>query len=114
MNWFFRWLDKRCKQAYEDSQVEEKYPEDRAQVGRKRHNTISRVGLSTAGSMDGVELQSQSTTFKMFQANGGTVIELRHYNDSRDQWESSLHVIPSGEDMGKTLEHIITYEALKR
>jgi hypothetical protein len=50
----------------------------------------------------------------MYNANGGTVIELRHYDDHKDRWDSSLHVIPAGEDLGKAIEHIITYEALKR
>jgi len=115
MKWFDKWFANKCKQAWEDSQNSEKeYAEERPLVPRigapARRN---RAGL-TAGSMESSELQSQSTTFKMYQANGGTVIELRHFDDHKEQWESSLHVVPNGDDLGKAIEHIITYEALKR
>ena len=116
MKWFDNWFAKKCKQAWEDAQNSEKeYAEDRPMVprigGSSRRN---RAGLATAGTMDSMELQSHSTTFKMYQANGGTVIELRHFDEHKEQWDSSLHVIPNGDDLGKSIEHIITYEALKR
>ncbi len=115
MKWFDNWFAKKCKQAWEDEQSSEKYPDERAQVGRIRPSNRNRTGLAVAGSsMDQTDLQSSSTTFKLYQANGGTVIELRHYNDARDQWDTSLHVVSKDEDLGKAIEHIITYEALKR
>jgi len=116
MKWFDNWFAKKCKEAWESAQNEEKEADNSPLVPRIRGSQSSRnrVGLATASSVDNTELQSRSTTFKMYQANGGTVIELRHFDEARENWESSLHVIPSGEDMGKAIEHIITYEALKR
>lgn len=114
MKWFDNWFAKKCKEAWESSR-NEGAESDSPLVPRIRGSQPrNRVGLATAGSMDNSELQSQSTTFRLYQANGGTVIELRHFNEVRENWESSLHVIPSGEDLGKAIEHIITYEALKR
>jgi hypothetical protein len=115
MKWFDNWFASKCKQAWESAQNSEKeYPEDRPVPRIGGPNRRNRVGLATAGSADSAELQSQCTTFRMYQANGGTVIELRHYDEHKEQWESSLHVIPNGEELGKSIEHIITYEALKR
>jgi hypothetical protein len=111
MKWFDNWFAKKCKEAWETAR-NEGVESDSPLVPRIRGSNRA-VGLAK-GPMDSTDLQSQSTTFKMYHANGGTVIELRHYNDGRDQWDTSLHVIPSGEDLGKAIEHIITYEALKR
>lgn len=113
MKWFFKWLDKKCKQAYEDSQyVEKDSMEDRPVV--RHRGSRNRVGLATAGSMETGDLQSNSTVFKLYQANGGTVIETRYYNENKDQWDTTLHVVSKEEELGKAIEHIITYEALKR
>ena len=116
MKWFDKWFAKKCKQAWENANDDDSEVEASRPIPRIRGANKSRgIGLATAGSnLDTLELQSRSTTFKMYQANGGTVIELRHFDEARENWESSLHVIPSGEDMGKAIEHIITYEALKR
>lgn len=112
MKWFDDWFAKKCKQAWERAQQPDEKEEVNYPVPRMRSRKSS--GLAIGGSTDSTELQSSSTTFKLYQANGGTVIELRHYNDARDQWETSLHVISKDQDLGKAIEHIITYEALKR
>ena len=108
MKWFDKWFFGKCKEAWEDAQR----PEE------SKHDTGYAInasrGLTAAPRADREEIQTTSTTFKLYQANGGTVIELRRYNDHNDRWESALHVIPSGEEFGKAIEHIITYEALKR
>lgn len=60
------------------------------------------------------ELNSRGVTFTMYSANGGTVIELRNYDEKSDRHHNVLHVIPSDKDIGEELGKIITYEALKR
>ena len=109
MKWFDKWFFGKCKEAWEDAQRPDEAKHDTAGyvIGASR-------GLTAAPRADREEIQTTSTTFKLYQANGGTVIELRRYNDHTDRWESALHVIPSGEEFGKAIEHIITYEALKR
>jgi hypothetical protein len=42
------------------------------------------------------------------------VVELRHYDDKTDRIKNSLHIVPHDKDLGEALNHIITYEALKR
>jgi len=55
-----------------------------------------------------------STSFRTFNANGGTVVEITYYDVTTDHTNCALHVIPSDKDLGESLAHIITYEALKR
>lgn len=110
MKWFFKWVSGKIKQATEDTESAEREYPDATQPMRR-----PRVGLaSNKISSGGSELSSRSTTFNLYNANGGYVIELRNYDDNRDIWNNSLHIVPNGEDLGKTIEHIITLEALKK
>jgi hypothetical protein len=109
MKWFFKWVANKCKQATEENEYAEKeYESDRPQLRRPR------AGLAISKSSNSNELSSRSTTFNLYNANGGYVIELRNYDNARDEWNNSLHIVPNGEDLGKTIEHIITLEALKK
>lgn len=110
MKWFFKWVNGKIKQATEDSEYAEQEFNDTMQPKRR-----PRVGPGIAiGKSSNSELSSRSTTFNLYNANGGYVIELRNYDDNRDVWNNSLHIVPNGEDLGKTIEHIITLEALKK
>lgn len=108
MKWFDNWFAKKCKQAWDNAQTNEsdetiptaKYPSI---------NTVKPSRISRAS-----ELSSRSTTFNLYNANGGYVIELRTYNSKIDEWDNSLHIIPNGQELGKSIEHIITLEALKK
>lgn len=113
MKWFDKWFFAKCKEAWEDAQYSKEEEPDRIHVNfpKVRRGQAISTGLPR---VDIEEIQSTSTTFKLYQASGGTVIELRRYNETKDQWENALHVIPSGEEFGKAIEHIITFEALKR
>lgn len=110
MKWFFKWLDKKCKQAYEDasdSNTESKY----ANVGLAASRP-SRKNQLAIRSDDG--LHSRGTSFTLYSANGGTVVELRDYDPINDRNNNVLYVIPTDKDLGEQLGHIVTMEALKR
>ena len=51
--------------------------------------------------------------FKVFRANGGTVIQTEQYDNKHDRQYNNLHVIVEGQDLGQELGKIITYESLK-
>lgn len=110
MKWFFTWLNAKIKQTDEDLLYSEKEHSD--QSGRRPKASLA-THKSLSISRDS-ELSSRSTTFNLYNANGGYVIELRNYDNSRDTWQHSLHIVPNGEDLGKSIEHIITLEALKK
>jgi hypothetical protein len=51
--------------------------------------------------------------FKVFKANGGTVVQTDYYDQKTDRQHNTLHVIVEGQDLGQELGKIITYESLK-
>jgi hypothetical protein len=116
MKWFDKWFAKKCKQAWEsprdESMEEEKgYTTSKGAFGLSVPNRVSIAG-KTARVDEG--LRSYSTNFALYNANGGTVVELRSYNENTDRNQNVLYVIPSDKDLGQELGHIVTMEALKR
>lgn len=59
-------------------------------------------------------LDQHGFNFTVYPAQGGTVIELRAYDDRHDRHNNKLYVITDQQDLGKELDHIITLEALVR
>jgi hypothetical protein len=109
MKWFDKWFAKKCKQAWDGELV----PADRESgfniVGSKQKTNR---GISIRP--DSNELESRGVSFTLYNANGGHVVELRHYDEKQDRMKNSLHVVPHDKDLGEAINHIITYEALKR
>lgn len=108
MKWFDKWFANKCKQAWQESQNEG------AESDAKYATNISTGNLGRPRVVREEGLRSQSTNFSLYNANGGTVVELRSYNESTDRNHNVLYVIPSDKDLGEELGHIITMEALKR
>lgn len=51
--------------------------------------------------------------FRVYRANGGTVIETNFFNYKTDRNYTSLYVIPNDKDLGQEINKIITMESLK-
>ena len=109
MKWFDNWFSKKCRQAWENSQYEDR--EEAIPMNAIASSRKSRR-ISTVRESD--ELGGEPVTFKMFKANGGWAIEFRHYDNRNDRIETSLHVVNSEEDLGNHIAKIITFEAMKR
>jgi hypothetical protein len=111
MKWFDKWFAKKVQWAR--NLPDEAYDEgsNLAITGSKRQNNI-RLNPSRHDSSG--ELESRGTSFNLYSANGGHVVELRNYDEKADRMKNSLHIIPHEKDLGEALNHIITYEALKR
>jgi hypothetical protein len=112
MKWFNNWFTKKVHHAM--SVPQEKEQDDGPNLimtGSKRQNR----GLAISPRHDSSgELESRGTCFNLYSANGGHVVELRHYDEKADRMKNSLHIVPHDKDLGESLNHIITYEALKR
>lgn len=52
--------------------------------------------------------------FSIHKANGGLVVNVQHYDSTRDRSQSNLYVIPDDESIGDHLSKILTMENLKR
>ena len=59
------------------------------------------------------EPDTECIRFKVFRANGGTVIQTDYYDRKNDRQHNNLHVIVEGQDLGQELGKIVTYESLK-
>jgi hypothetical protein len=59
------------------------------------------------------EPDTECIRFKVFRANGGTVIQTDTYDRKTDRLQNTLHVIVEGQDLGQELGKIITFESLK-
>jgi hypothetical protein len=106
MKWFDKWFFNKCRQAWDDSKnlVEEDCP--------PTYSTRKGRGISVSPSTR--SLESNGVNFRLYTASGGHVVELNHYDSQTDRQTTGLHIIPSSEDLGQSLAHIITVEALKR
>ena len=105
MKWFNKWFEKKCREAWENAN---KVECDEVPVSKRAY----RRGLNTVA--DEGRLASQGTNFTLYNANGGTVVELRDYDPMNDRHKTTLYVIGSEADLGQQLAHIVTIEALKR
>lgn len=105
MKWFDKWFFNKCRQAWDDSKnpVDEDVP---------MYPMQSRKGRAITSSPR--SLESNGVNFRLYNANGGHVVELTHYDSQTDRQTTGLHIIPASEDLGQSLAHIITIEALKR
>ena len=112
MKWFDNWFLKKSRWAWgipqEDYADKEQAVSNLVMSGSNRKNR----GLLTKSEHN--ELESRGTAFTLYNANGGHVVELRHYDEKSDRMKNSLHIVPHEKDLGESLNHIITYEALKR
>jgi len=110
MKWFDKWFMKKVHWANNIPQEADEGP-NLAITGSKRQNNVR---LNPVRHDSSGELESRGTCFNLYPANGGHVVELRQYDEKSDRMKNSLHIIPHDKDLGESLNHIITYEALKR
>ena len=84
------------------------YPQDSDGVIESKQHT--RRGVLVRGS----SLDSRGMSFTIHQASGGYVLEYSAYDDKTDRHNHNLHIIPSDQDMGQGIAHIITLELLRK
>ena len=84
------------------------YPPDNECVVESKPHT--RRGVLVRGS----SLDSRGMSFTIHQASGGYVLEYAVYDDKTDRHNHNLHIIPSDQDMGQGIAHIITLEMLRK
>jgi len=86
---------------------------DRELVVSKHHNTI---GGSTLRGHHSQSLSSDSEPlrFTIYNASGGKIVEISHYDHKTDRHTTSLHIITSDEDFGEELGKIAFVELIKK
>lgn len=94
MKWFDDWFAKKSKQAWDNAQ-------------KQQYASPINVLRTHEG------LNSNGLNLTLYKADGGTVVEFRHYDPISDRNKNSLHVITDQEDMAERLSQIITMEIIK-
>jgi len=58
--------------------------------------------------------ENEPLRFTVYNASGGKIVEISHYDSRADRHYTSLHIITSEEDFGAELGKIAFVEALKK
>jgi hypothetical protein len=99
MKWFDNWFRKKCKQAWESPDEPAIYSAGAMAVVKSSH----RNGLDSHG-----------LNLNIYGADGGTVLEFRHYDISKDRSEYALHVISQNENFEERVAQAITMEMMRK
>ena len=84
---------------------------DRELVVSKQHATISSNRIHHSQSLGS---DTDPLRFTVYNASGGKIVEISHYDSRTDRHHTSLHIIGSDEDFGAELGKIAFLEALKK
>ncbi len=106
MKWFDNWIA-RCLQRHHQRQ--NNY-ESGAMPESRYSNTLTGSKRSNANK----SLRTRGMTFSIHPASGGHVLEYDSYNNKTDEYENTLHLIPSDNDLGQSIGHAITLEMLRK
>jgi hypothetical protein len=98
MKWFNNWFRKKCKEAWE--------------TRNEPANPSTYLTLSAASPRSG--LDSNGLSLSIYGADGGTVLEFRHYDHAKDRSDYSLHVISQNENFEERVAHAITMEMMRK
>ena len=58
--------------------------------------------------------ETEPLRFTIYNASGGKIVEISHYDQKTDRHHTSLHIITSDEDFGEELGKIAFLEVLKK
>jgi len=95
MGWFTRWFDRKCRESWERARNEPSPPVS--------INAVER----------GPRLDANGLSMNIYAADGGTVLEFRHYDIKRDRSENTLHVISQNENFEERVAQAITLELMR-
>ncbi len=112
MKWFDRWMYKQTKKAWENKSRFE-MEEEAVMVGSKQRA----IGMGTLGVAQVERGQPQGErriSFELSSAVGGKILNVRQYDDRKDQHNQQTYVIPNGEDIGERVAKIINLEMFKQ
>lgn len=114
MRWFDNWFARQCKKAWEGARDSEDYDTSISpSKSSRRRNKLAKLTSSSAS--DDVDMMNdrQCYSLKMQTANGGTVIQVSHYDDNKDEWSNDLYVVDDNKDLGVEITSILVQYRLR-
>lgn len=100
MKWFDNWFRRKCKEAWESP--------DPATIYSAGSMGIVKSSPHRSG------LDSNGLNLNIYGADGGTVLEFRHYDHNKDRSDYALHVISQNENFEERVAQAITMEMLRK
>lgn len=76
------------------------------------HNHGQETVLAATPTMSDI-MVVDGLSFNVMPAQGGTVVQIRHYDRKTDRDIKITHVIPDGEDIARAIGHIVSMELLR-
>jgi hypothetical protein len=58
-------------------------------------------------------LSAEPLRLSIYRANGGTVVETKHYDRQKDRNQTQLHIIGHNDNLGESIAKIIVLESLR-
>ena len=55
----------------------------------------------------------EGLSFNVMPAQGGTIVQIRHYDRKTDRHNNITHIIPDGEDISERIGQIVSMELLR-
>jgi hypothetical protein len=81
-------------------------------VDSRKMNTIG--AISSGRHSQSLSSDAEPMRFTIYNASGGKIVEISHYDSRTDRHTTSLHIINSDEDFGAELGKIAFIELLKK
>jgi hypothetical protein len=103
MKWFDNWFRRKCKEAWHS----EEYPQPSVYAAGTNKGIVSSTPHRSG-------LDSQGLSLSIYGADGGTVLEFRHYDSSKDRSDYALHVISQSENFEERVANAITMEMMRK
>lgn len=108
IEWYHNWIQKKALQiANNNIQTNQISVKERAMYG---------IGINAAGDSMAADRRLEAypdLSFRMYHAENGMIMEVRHMDRKTERSHHNLHVITSDQDLGEAISHILTVESLK-
>jgi len=105
MKWLDQWLYKKTRDMWDNKHLYEQ------QIKERNYINMGTIG---AAQIDRGRAEGEDRiTFELTSAVGGRILNVRRYDNRKDQHDGTTYVIPSGEDVGSRVSKIINLELIK-
>lgn len=105
MKWLDQWLYKKTRDMWDNKHLYEQ------QIKERNYINMGTIG---AAQIDRGRAEGEDRiTFELTSAVGGRILNVRRYDNRKDQHDATTYVIPSGEDVGSRVSKIINLELIK-
>jgi len=110
MGFLSRWIARKCREAWEESQNR---PEDVDYITSSKRNRGKGIGLAITNDSNPGD-SAPTINFSLSFAQGGKIITTNYYEPKTDRHNRTVYVIPDEEDFAERVKEIVFKECLTR